>query len=68
MAISLDTLRVGKKYRLKNFGEITEFKVEEIRANSIKVRSLLTLETFILEDLTRYGKGSDYDLREIELR
>ncbi|WMJ73148.1 hypothetical protein RCC89_08235 [Cytophagaceae bacterium ABcell3] len=65
MAISRDTLRVGKKYKIKNFGEVTEFIVEEISPKNIKIKSLLTLETLTLEELTQYGKGSDYDLREI---
>lgn len=65
MAISRDTLRVGKKYRLRNYGEQVEFQVEEIKSESIVIKSLLTLERLTLEELTQYGKGNDYDLREM---
>ncbi|MFN6944206.1 MAG: hypothetical protein ACK4ND_04600 [Cytophagaceae bacterium] len=65
MAISTGTLRVGKRYKLKNFGETTEFQVMEIKPESILIKSLLTLEILTLEELTLYGKGNDYDLREL---
>jgi heme oxygenase len=63
--ISFDTIRVGKKYYLRNFGDLYEFEVlERISTNNFKLKDLHTLETYQLEDLIRWGKGKDYDLRE----
>ncbi len=64
--LSLDVLRVGKKYRLTNFGETREFEVEYIQPNrDLKVKDLLTLERYLLKDLIRYGKGNDFEIQEI---
>ncbi|MDN5201505.1 hypothetical protein QQ008_09040 [Fulvivirgaceae bacterium BMA10] len=66
MAISWDTLRVGKKYYLKNYGEKSEFEVLEVIGKSdFKLKDLYTLESYMLSDLVRYGKGKDYDLQEL---
>ncbi|QOI96576.1 MAG: hypothetical protein HRU69_03320 [Flammeovirgaceae bacterium] len=65
--LSFDVLRVGKKYRLINFGEVNEFVVEYILADGdFKVKNLHTLEQFLLKDLIRYGKGRDFEIREME--
>ncbi len=64
--ISLDVLRAGKKYRLVNYGESHEFIIERILANGdFLVKDLLTLESYHLKDLIKYGKGKDYLLEEI---
>lgn len=64
--ISLDVLRTGKKYRLVNYGESHEFIIERILANGdFLVKDLLTLESYHLKDLIKYGKGKDYLLEEI---
>jgi hypothetical protein len=69
MAISLDVLRTGKKYRLTNFRETHEFIVESVLANGdFRVKDLLTLERYKLKDLIAYGKGHDYQLEEITHR
>ncbi|TPE45808.1 hypothetical protein [Pontibacter mangrovi] len=66
MAISLDNLRRGKKYRLTNYGETHEFQVVEMPQEEVyRVKDLLTLETYLLNDLIKYGKGKDYDLEEL---
>ncbi|WP_226388823.1 hypothetical protein [Penaeicola halotolerans] len=66
MPLSLDNIRVGKRYRIKNFGEITEVQVmARISDENYKVKDLVTLEVFELEDLIRYGLGKDYDIDEI---
>lgn len=63
--ISFDTIRVGKKYYLQNFGDLYEFEVlERLSTNNFTLKDLHTLETYQLEDLIRWGKGKDYDLRE----
>lgn len=65
--LSFDVLRVGKKYRLINFGEVHEFVVEYILANGdFKVKNIHTLERYLLKDLIQYGKGIDFEIRELE--
>ena len=65
--LSLGALRNGKKYYLINFGERHDFEVEFILANGdFKVKDLVTLERYFLLDLIRYGKGHDFEIREIE--
>jgi hypothetical protein len=64
--LSFDVLRVGKKYRLVNFGEKHEFIIENILVNGdFKVKDLLTLEHYRLKELITYGKGKDFVLEEI---
>ncbi|WP_162053842.1 hypothetical protein [Pontibacter pamirensis] len=66
MAISIDNLRKGKKYRLKNYGEEFEFQVIEMPEDGVyKVKDLTTLDTYMLNELVKYGKGKDYDLDEL---
>ncbi|MFD2999013.1 hypothetical protein ACFS7Z_01460 [Pontibacter toksunensis] len=66
MAISMDNLRKGKKYRMKNYGEEFEFQVVEIPEDGVyKVKDLITLDTYLLHELVKYGKGKDYDLDEL---
>jgi hypothetical protein len=64
--LSFDVLRVGKKYRLTNFGETHEFEIERILANGdFKVKDVHTLERYQLKELIRYGLGKDYMLEEV---
>lgn len=64
--ISLDVLRAGRKYRLVNHGESHEFTIERILTNGdFLVKDLLTLESYHLKELIKYGKGKDYLLEEI---
>jgi hypothetical protein len=65
--LALDVLRTGKKYRIINHGEIHEFVIENIRTDGdFDVKDLHTLERYRLNDLTRYGKGEDFEIRELE--
>lgn len=65
--LSFDSLRVGKKYKLVNFGETHEFEVEYILANhDFSVKDLFTLERYRLKDLIKFGKGKDFEIREID--
>ncbi len=67
MSISLDTLRVGKKYYLINYGERHDFSVmEKLNNNNCKLKDLFTLEYYELKDLLKYGRGKDYELWQIE--
>lgn len=65
MPISFDTLRTGKRYVLKNYGEEFAFDVLEITDQDILVKDTLTLESYFIGDLVKYGRGKDYDLQEI---
>lgn len=64
--LSFDVLRVGKKYRLVNFGDTYEFEIERILVNGdFKVKDLHTLERFLLKDTIKFGQGKDFEIREI---
>ncbi len=64
--LSFNVLRVGKKYRLVNFGDQYEFEIERILVNGdFNVKDLLTLERFLLKDTIKFGKGNDFEIREI---
>ncbi len=65
--LAFDVLRTGKKYRLVNYGESHEFVIENILSNGdFKVKDTLTLERYHLKDLIRYGRGDDFEIREVE--
>lgn len=65
--LSFDVLRVGKRYKLINFGEVYEFEIEKILANGdFKVKDLHTLERFLLKDTIKFGKGTDFEIRPLE--
>lgn len=64
--LSFDVLRVGKKYKITNFGETHEFEIERILANGdFKVKDLTTLERYHLKEHIRYGQGKDFILEEL---
>lgn len=66
MAESFNNLRVGKKFRLINFGESFEFEVVEIMANGdCLLKDIHTLEYYGLFGLIEYGKGEDFDVSEM---
>lgn len=59
-------MRYGKRYRLINFGEKYEFEVVDIRVgDEFTLKDLFTLEEYNMSDLTRFGKGEDFEIREI---
>jgi hypothetical protein len=63
--LSFDVLRVGKRYRLVNFGDHYEFEIERILSNGdFKVKDLHTLERYLLRETIKYGKGKDFEIRE----
>ncbi|MBX9852084.1 MAG: hypothetical protein K2X86_10030 [Cytophagaceae bacterium] len=67
MAIAFDTIRVGNKYYLNNFGERFEFQVIERKTDKNYIlKDIHTLETYELADLVKYGTGKDYELYELE--
>ena len=65
--LALSSLRVGKKYRLINFGDTNEFVIERVvGSNDFAVKDLLTLERYRLKDLYKFGKGKDFEILELE--
>ena len=66
MAIALDNLRVGRKYRFVNQGEERILQVmDRLRDDNFSVKDLDTLELYTIEELLRWGKGKDYDIDEL---
>ncbi|TDQ19233.1 hypothetical protein DFQ04_1052 [Algoriphagus boseongensis] len=66
MAIGLDNLRVGRKYRLINMGEVRKIEImSRLSDTNFKIKDLDTLEWYTIEELLRWGRGKDYDLDEI---
>lgn len=66
MASSFNNLRVGKKFQLINFGESFEFEVIEIMSDGdCQLKDIYTLENYCLFDLIRYGKGADFDVKDL---
>ncbi len=66
MSIAFDTLRVGKRYLINNYGEISRFEIMERTAEGdFIIKDLISLERYRLSDLVRYGKSKDFDLLEI---
>lgn len=65
--LSLNVLRNGKKYSLVNFGDRYEFIIENILSNGdFKLKDLHTLEKYHLKDLIKFGKGQDFEIRDLE--
>ncbi len=65
--LSVDVLRNGKKYYLINFGDRYEFMIENILGNGdFKLKDLHTLERYHLKDLIKFGKGHDFEIRDLE--
>ncbi len=66
MAISVDNLRKGKKYRLTNYGEQFDFQVMDMpEEGAYLLKDLNTLDPYYLQDLIKFGKGRDFDLEEL---
>jgi hypothetical protein len=65
--LAFDVLRVGKKYKLINYGEVNEFVVEHILGNGdFRVKNIHTLERYLLKDLIKFGQGKDFEIRDLE--
>jgi len=62
----MNNMRTGKWYRVTNLGEVSEFQVMEILGNDdFVLKDSLTLETYHMKDLTRYGRGEDFAIEEL---
>ena len=68
MPLALSSLQTGHSYIIKNYGEEVEFQVVDIRSDGeVQVRNKYSMEIFLLSEITRYGKGKDYDLQELDI-
>jgi hypothetical protein len=64
--IAFSSLRNGRKYRLVNHGEEYRFEIIEILyPTDFLLKDMLTLEKYKLSDLLQFGKGGDFEIREI---
>ena len=63
--MSFDNLRVGKQYRVTNYGEASEFEVLEVLEDDFVVKDLLSLDTYYLSRLVEYGTSDDFDIEEL---
>ena len=63
--LAFSSMRVGKRYRLINFGEQSEFELMEVESNDFRLKDLHTLESYFISDLIKFGKGEDFELREM---
>ncbi|MFZ1808917.1 MAG: hypothetical protein WAU36_16925 [Cyclobacteriaceae bacterium] len=64
--LSFDVLRVGKKYRLTNYGDQYDFIIEAILGNGdFKVKDIHTLERYLLKETLKFGTGHDFRLDEL---
>lgn len=65
--LAFSSLRVGKRYRLINFDESCEFLVElMVGKDDFEIKDLNNLERCRLKDLFKFGKGKDFEIREID--
>lgn len=65
--LSLSVLRVGHRYRLINFSEVHEFEIERsLTDTDFALKDIHTLERYTLKEITRFGKGPDFEIRELE--
>lgn len=65
LTMSFDNLRVGKHYRLTNYGEVSEFEVLEVLEGDFLLKDLLSLDTYPLSKLIAYGTSDDFDIEEL---
>ena len=64
--LSFSVVRVGKKYKLVNYGEQHEFIIERILGNDdFRVKDIHTLERFNLKELISYGQGKDFTIEDL---
>ncbi len=66
--LAFSSMRVGESYCLVNFGERSEFKlIEVLDRDDYKLQDIHTLEHYNMSDLVKFGKGEDFELRELFL-
>lgn len=63
--LAYSSLRTGNTYRLTNFGEVHEFRLEKILPRDFLLKDLATLEMYKMSQITQFGKGADFEILEI---
>ncbi|ELR72192.1 hypothetical protein C900_01746 [Fulvivirga imtechensis AK7] len=64
--LSINAMRVGLQYRLVNFDEVYEFEtLKKLQEDNFLLKDLHTLEKYELHDLVKYGRGKDFEIREL---
>ncbi|MBL3657075.1 hypothetical protein [Fulvivirga sediminis] len=64
--LSINAMRVGLRYKLVNYGEVYEFEIlQRINDNNFLLKDLYTLEQYEIHDLVRFGRGDDFEIREM---
>ena len=64
--LAFSSLRVGKRYRLTNYGECFEFVLVSILGkDEFLLKDLSTLETYKMSQLLGFGKGDDLEIRMV---
>ncbi|WP_258104741.1 hypothetical protein [Marinoscillum sp. MHG1-6] len=64
--LAFSSLRVGHRYWLRNFGDLYEFQITEyLGSDDFYLKDLNTLEYYQLSELIKYGRGRDFELREL---
>ena len=64
--ISINVIRNGKKYRLINFGDTSEFEVLQfLERDNYQLKDVHTLEKYQLKELLQFGKGPDFSIEEL---
>ena len=66
LTMSFDNLRVGKRYRLINYGDVSEFEVLEVLEDDFLLKDLLSLDTYHLSKLVEYGTSEDFDIEKLD--
>lgn len=65
--LSINAMRVGWRYRLKNYDETYEFEtIKKLNNDNFLLKDLHTLEKYELLDLVKFGKGKDFEIREMD--
>lgn len=64
--ISPGALRIGKRYRVINFGDQHEVEIEEaLLDGDFQVKDINTLEHFLLSEIVKFGTGRDFEIRDL---
>lgn len=64
--LAFSSMRVGKKYRLTNYGDTTEFVLMEVFGEkNHRIKDIYTLEEMRMTELMTFGMGEDFEIVEI---
>ena len=65
--LSFNAMRVGWKYRLINNGDIYELEIiKPLERDNFRLKDLFSLEEYDLKDIIAFGKGKDFEIRELD--